>query len=37
VWENRWDGGEGYKSILLRKKYPVYLWDGPRVGRQLEL
>jgi hypothetical protein len=33
VWENRWDGGEGYKSIFLRKGYPVYLWDGPRVGR----
>src|SRR3712207_3052822 len=26
VWENRWDGGEGYKSIFLRKGYPVYLW-----------
>ena len=33
VWENRWDGGEGYKGIFLRKGYPVYLWDGPRVGR----
>src|SRR5580692_630680 len=33
VWEKRWDGGEGYKSIFLRKGYPVYLWDGPRVGR----
>lgn len=33
VWENRWDGGEGYKSIFLRQRYPVYLWDGPRVGR----
>jgi hypothetical protein len=33
VWENRWDGGEGYKSIFLRAGYPVYLWDGPRVGR----
>lgn len=33
VWENRWDGGEGYQSIFLRKGYPVYLWDGPRVGR----
>lgn len=33
VWENRWDGGEGYKSMFLRKRYPVYLWDGPRVGR----
>lgn len=33
VWENRWDGGEGYKSMFLRRGYPVYLWDGPRVGR----
>lgn len=33
VWENRWDGGEGYKSMFLRQRYPVYLWDGPRVGR----
>jgi hypothetical protein len=33
VWENRWDGGEGFKSIFLRKRFPVYLWDGPRVGR----
>jgi hypothetical protein len=33
VWQNRWDGGEGYRSIFLRRGYPVYLWDGPRVGR----
>lgn len=33
VWENRWDGEEGYKGIFLRRGYPVYLWDGPRVGR----
>lgn len=33
VWQNRWDGGEGYQSIFLRRGYPVYLWDGPRVGR----
>jgi hypothetical protein len=33
VWQNRWDGGEGYKDMFLRKRYPVYLWDGPRVGR----
>src|SRR5262245_34228055 len=33
VWQNRWDGGEGYKDILLRNDYPVYLWDGPAVGR----
>jgi hypothetical protein len=33
VWQARWDGGEGYQSIFLRRGYPVYLWDGPRVGR----
>jgi hypothetical protein len=33
VWQNRWDGGEGYKDMMLRERYPVYLWDGPRVGR----
>lgn len=33
VWQNRWDGGEGYKDKLLRAGYPTYLWDGPRVGR----
>ncbi|BAK68166.1 hypothetical protein SLG_34910 [Sphingobium sp. SYK-6] len=33
VWQNRWDGGEGFQSIFLRKGFPVYLWDGPRVGR----
>ncbi|KAH7073990.1 hypothetical protein BKA63DRAFT_45762 [Paraphoma chrysanthemicola] len=33
VWQNRWDGGDGYKDMFLRRDYPVYLWDGPRVGR----
>lgn len=33
VWQRRWDGGEGFQSILLRRGFPVYLWDGPRVGR----
>jgi hypothetical protein len=33
VWQSRWDGGEGYQSIFLRRDFPVYLWDGPRVGR----
>ena len=32
VWQNHWDGGEGYKDMFLRCDYPVYLWDGPRVG-----
>ncbi|KAF1966421.1 hypothetical protein BU23DRAFT_325779 [Bimuria novae-zelandiae CBS 107.79] len=33
VWQNRWDGGPGFKDLFLRRAYPVYLWDGPRVGR----
>ncbi|USU11309.1 alpha/beta fold hydrolase [Sphingomonadaceae bacterium OTU29THOMA1] len=33
VWQTRWDGGEGFQSMFLRRGYPVYLWDGPRVGR----
>ena len=33
VWQSRWDGGEGFQSIFLRRGFPVYLWDGPRVGR----
>ncbi len=23
AWLNRWDGGEGYQSIFLRRGYPV--------------
>jgi hypothetical protein len=33
AWQQRWDGGEGFQSLFLRRGYPVYLWDGPRVGR----
>src|SRR5687768_1057602 len=33
AWQRRWDGGEGFQSIFLRRGYPIYLWDGPRVGR----
>jgi hypothetical protein len=33
AWQTRWDGGEGFQSIFLRRGFPVYLWDGPRVGR----
>lgn len=33
VWQNRWDGGEGFQSIFLSRGFPIYLWDGPRVGR----
>jgi hypothetical protein len=32
-WQNRWDGGEGFKDMFLRRNYPVYLWDAPRLGR----
>lgn len=32
-WQNRWDGGEGFQTIFVRRGFPVYLWDGPRVGR----
>jgi hypothetical protein len=33
AWLNRWDGGDGYRDIFLRRGFPVYIWDGPRVGR----
>ncbi|KAL2166536.1 hypothetical protein VTG60DRAFT_2522 [Thermothelomyces hinnuleus] len=33
TFQNRWDGGQGFKDMFLRRGYPVYLWDGPRVGR----
>jgi hypothetical protein len=33
TFQNRFDGGEGFKDMFLRREYPVYLWDGPRVGR----
>ncbi|KAI1338642.1 hypothetical protein F5Y15DRAFT_123373 [Xylariaceae sp. FL0016] len=33
TWQNRWDGGDGYKDKFLRRNYPVYLWDAPRLGR----
>jgi hypothetical protein len=33
AWANRWDGGEGFQNIFLRRGFPIYLWDGPRVGR----
>lgn len=33
VWQHTWSGGEGYQQIFLRRGYPVYMWDGPRVGR----
>ncbi|KAK0738153.1 hypothetical protein B0T18DRAFT_421346 [Schizothecium vesticola] len=32
-FQNRFDGGEGYKDMFLRRDYPVYLWEGPRIGR----
>lgn len=33
VWQRRWDGGEGFQSIFLRRGFATYIWDGPRVGR----
>jgi len=33
TFQNRFDGGEGYKDMFLRKDYPVYLWEGAGVGR----
>jgi hypothetical protein len=33
VWQMRWDGGEGFQPMFLRRGFPVYMWDGPRVGR----
>lgn len=33
TWQNRWDGGPGFKDMFLQHDYPVFLWDGPRVGR----
>ncbi len=33
VWQRRWNGGEGFQSIFLRRGFSTYVWDGPRVGR----
>ncbi len=33
TWETTPDGREGFQTIFLRKKYPVYLIDQPRRGR----
>ncbi|KAK4184571.1 hypothetical protein QBC35DRAFT_505698 [Podospora australis] len=33
VWQNRWDGGIGFKDLFLSRDYPVFLWDAPRLGR----
>ena len=33
AWQSRWDGGDGFQSIFVYRGFPVYLWDGPRVGR----
>lgn len=33
VYQNRWDGGTGFKDLLLRRGYPVFLLDQPGVGR----
>src|SRR5207342_2823278 len=28
AFQNRWDGGEGFQSLFVRRGFPVYLWDG---------
>ncbi|KAI0404673.1 hypothetical protein F4802DRAFT_565905 [Xylaria palmicola] len=33
TWQNRFDGGEGFKDMFLRRDYKVYLFDAPRLGR----
>ncbi|VBB76842.1 Putative protein of unknown function [Podospora comata] len=33
TFQNRWDGGPGFKDLLLRLGYPVYLFEAPRLGR----
>ena len=33
AWQRRWDGGEGFQSIFLRRGFSTYVWEGPRVGR----
>jgi hypothetical protein len=33
AWQSRWDGGDGFQTIFVYRGFPVYLWDGPRVGR----
>ena len=33
TWETTPDGREGFQTLFLRRKYPVYLIDQPRRGR----
>jgi pimeloyl-ACP methyl ester carboxylesterase len=33
TWETTPDGREGFQTLFLRRKYPVYLLDQPRRGR----
>jgi alpha/beta hydrolase family protein len=33
TWETTPDGREGFQTIFLRRRYPVYLLDQPRRGR----
>ena len=33
AWQRRWDSGEGFQSIFLRRGFSTYVWEGPRVGR----
>jgi hypothetical protein len=33
TWETTFDGRDGFKNIFLRRGFPVYLIDVPRIGR----
>jgi hypothetical protein len=33
TWDTTFDGREGFSNIFLRRSYPVYIVDGPRIGR----
>lgn len=32
-WMTTWDGKEGFRDLMLRRGYPVYLTDLPRTGQ----
>jgi hypothetical protein len=33
TWDTTFDGRDGFKNIFLRRDFPVYIVDGPRIGR----
>jgi hypothetical protein len=33
TWDTTFDGREGFKNIFLRRGFPVYIVEGPRIGR----